>query len=670
MASVKKAPKKVSKRKVKKATGVVVPLGALKTNESNVIGEFTALGKLVQFCKKSGLSVIQLLPVNDTAMQSSPYSSVSAFALHPIYINLPSLPEWEEACKKDSSIQEEYNSYIEQHKNDARYNYESVLNWKTALLHKIYSNAGQSIKVSAFCKENPWVVPYAVYKNLKENYNQASWKEWQSKDQFLTEDEISERWKSPALRLKHHFYVWLQIRASEQFANASAEAAEAGIMLKGDIPIMMNEDSADTWEKKELFDMKNRAGSPPDFENPNGQSWGFPTYNWRIMAAEKYGWWHTRIKQAAKYYGAFRIDHVLGFFRIWAISEGEYTGRLGHEEPSLPIKKADFFKAGFDEGRLNWLSEPHIHSEWARERKSLEAVCKQLGTEELWNFKDEIKVQDDIRRMLDSVGSCEDDKRMLLEKWTDRALIKCADDAFIPAWQRNESTAWRSLNEEERGKLEAIFRENHEANEELWKKQGETLLEELTNQSDMIPCAEDLGVSLECVPAVLAEKGILGLRVVRWCRKWREDGQPFVPLTDYDELSVSTTSVHDSSTLRQWWNTEKDAVRAFVRDFGDKSEDAENKINAENAFGEKEAEFVLSSAARAKSALFIPPLQDFLYLRSAYYSADENGERVNVPGTVTAFNWTYRVGAELEELLKDKELIKKIKSIATLHKAK
>ncbi len=657
-----------TKKKAKRITGIVVPLGAIKTKESMVIGEYPALSSLIEFCKKCDLGLLQLLPVNDTAMQSSPYSSVSAFALHPIYISLTSLPEWTEAVSKDSSIQSEYDAFVSQHKDDERYNYEEVLKWKMSLLHKIYSNAGQSIKVNKFCKDNPWVVPYAVYKNLKEEYLQASWKEWKKEDQSLTKDEISERWKKPTLRLKHQFYVWLQIRASEQFAAVAKQAKDAKIILKGDIPIMMNEDSADTWEEKTLFDMKNRAGSPPDYENPNGQSWGFPIYDWKEMASQEYGWWKTRIEQAAKYYGAFRIDHVLGFFRIWAIPEGEYTGKLGHEEPSKVIKRTELEKAGFDKGRINWLCEPHIRSEWAKDRKALEATCDKLGSEELWNFKKSIKVQDDIRKALEAVGACEDDKNMLLSKWTDRALIKCGKDSFIPSWQHTETTAWQSLNDNERNELSKLFAELHEKNEKLWKKQGDTLLSVLTGASDMIACAEDLGVSLSCVPPVLKKLGILGLRVARWCRKWSEEGQPFVSFEDYDELSVTTTSVHDSSTLRQWWNGEQDSVRAFIKALKANG-DVDNDIKAENYFGEKEADFVLSSCAKSASMLFVPPLQDFLYLSSKYYEMDENKERINIPGTVTPFNWTYRVNATMEELLEDSSLLGKIKAITALHKA-
>ena len=668
MATMRKAGKSANKKMVGKTTGIVVPLGAIKTDESLVIGEFPALEKLIQFCKKSGLGALQLLPVNDTAMQSSPYSSVSAFALHPIYISLKALPEWAEAVSKDSSIQVEYDSFVEQHKNDERYNYEAVLNWKTVLLHKIYNAAGKACNIDTFCKKNPWVKSYAVYKNLKEKYLQASWKEWKKEEQILSKDDIQKRWKDASLLDNHSFYVWLQIRASEQFSSVAKLAKKEKIILKGDIPIMMNEDSVDTWEEKTLFDMKNRAGSPPDYENPNGQSWGFPIYDWKSMEAQDYGWWKIRIEQAAKYYSAFRIDHVLGFFRIWAIPEGEYTGKLGHEEPSKTIKRSELEKLGFDEGRLNWLSEPHIRSEWAKDRKSLEAVCDKLGNEELWNFKKSIKVQDDIRKALDSVSACDDDKNMLLSKWTDRALIKTGKNDFIPSWQHTETTAWQSLNDGERNALSSLFRELHEKNEKLWKKQGDTLLSVLTSASDMTACAEDLGVSLSCVPPVLDKLGILGLRVVRWCRKWNEDGQPFVPFADYDELSVSTTSVHDSSTLRQWWNGETDSVRAFIKAFKT-NDDVYRDIKAENYFGEKEAEFVLSNAAKCNSALFIPPLQDFLYLSSKYYEIDENKERINIPGTVTAFNWTYRVNATMEELLADSALINKIKAIASVHKS-
>lgn len=668
MTNTKRAELLHKERKLEKATGIVVPLGALRTNDSPVIGEYPSLKLLIDFCKKSGLKVLQLLPVNDTAMQSSPYSSVSAFALHPIYISITELPEYQKACEKDAALKADYEAFIEKHKSDSRYDYEIILNEKMSLLKRIYTYAGQSTKQTSFIKENPWVVPYAVYKQLKSEHNQASWKEWPSKYQFLTEDEISERWKTASYRLSHNFYVWTQIRAAEQFSQIAGYAKENKIILKGDLPIMMNEDSCDCWEKKELFDTKNRAGSPPDFENPRGQNWGFPTYNWKIMEKENYTWWHNRILQAAKYYKAFRIDHVLGFFRIWSIPEEENDGSMGHENPCITIKKSLLFSLGFSEERIKWLSEPHLATSIVEDRNALNEVCIKLPNEELWNFKTTIKGQKDIIRLLSRYS--EHDRNAILSKWTDRVFIplntedKNNKEELLPYWLHEQTTPWKSLSQEEKDILNKLFSNIHEENEKLWEAQGEKLLTELVNQSDMVACAEDLGVSLNCVPKVLDKKEILGLRVIRWCREWTKEGQPFVDFKDYDKLSITTTSVHDSSTLRQWWNTEKDSVRAFIY----KNKATEEDISAESRFSSKEAKFVLRHAAETNSSWFVSPLQDFLYMKDKYYVEDENEERINIPGTVSKFNWTYRLSVTIENLLKDKELIKDIKELVAIHK--
>ena len=200
----------------------------------------------------------------------------------------------------------------------------------------------------------------------------------------------------------------------------------------------------------------------------------------------------------------------------------------------------------------------------------------------------------------------------------------------------------------------------------------------------MIPCGEDLGVGIACVPETMKNHDILGLRVVRWCRYWEKENQPFVAFKDYENLSVVTTSVHDSSTLRQWWDDEKESVFAFLKENpqvaglekSEQSEKDDTESEEKSKIAEKLSDFakkdfspeiaqkVLQAVSKANSMWFIPPLQDILYLSEKYYAEDSKEERINIPGTVTQFNWTYRMPVSIEELSTNKEIISNIKLLS------
>ncbi len=231
--------------KIKKSTGVAVPLGALRTENSPFIGEYTSLKRFALFCKNSGLSVIQLLPVLDTGTQSSPYSSLRAFALHPIYINLTTIPTFESCYSKDPEFKKVYEELISL--SDAkRYDYERILNLKDILLRKIF-RVVKNVDGLMQCKyrdeyldfierNSRWLKPYCVFKNLKYKYMQAGWKNWPSEDKNLTEEEILRRWNDQSLFENHRFYAWEQFVAHKELQKVSMEVRSLGITLKGDIP--------------------------------------------------------------------------------------------------------------------------------------------------------------------------------------------------------------------------------------------------------------------------------------------------------------------------------------------------------------------------------------------------------------------------------------------------
>ncbi len=660
----------------KKLTGVAVPLGALYTKENPIIGEFPDLIPFVDFCKASGLSLIQLLPVNDTGTQSSPYSGLSAFALHPIYIRIKDVPGFAELYDSNEKFKKSYNSFTKNFKYTLRYDYDGIMNTKISLLQQVYetTEAGKTGKpdaaLSKWIKANPWVVTYAVYKNLKWNYMQASWKAWHKEDQKKTDAEILELWETKAFKKEHLFYAWLQMIAEEQFKASVAYAKKNGILLKGDMPILMNEDSCDAWAYPQYFNQNLRAGSPADGDNPNGQNWGFPTYNWPNLKTDDYSWWKNRLINASKFYDAYRLDHILGFFRIWAIPDTDTNALNGHTEPYAAIKKDKLYELGFDDDRIRWLSQPHIPTNaieditWNHENshKILAIFANRIGNEELWLFDKSLKGPKAILET-SLTGLCTEEaeprvKEVLINYWSNRTLFEIAKNKFIPLWTYNKSTSWGSLNDQEKEGLEELFVALNKSNEKLWKKQADEIFTALTSTVKMVPCGEDLGVGIACVPKTMKAHNILGLRVVRWSREWAEEGQPYVPFADYEPLSVTTTSVHDSSTIRQWWNTEKESAQAFI------------KANPE-AFGEEYEEFtpetaekIMKLASKSASQWHISPLQDFLFMEEKYWLENADDERINIPGTVTTFNWTYRIPVSIEDLMKNKKLIEKINNVS------
>lgn len=652
-------------------TGVAVPVAALRSKESCGIGEFADIIPFADFCEKAGLNLIQLLPVNDTGTESSPYSALSAFALHPLYLRIQDLPE---AKKFSSAIKELAAKY----ENEERFDYTSIRNAKLNLLHEIYNANETQIKESAksgplakWISENPWITNYAVFMNLKYYNFEASWKTW-DKMRTPSHVEIHNRWEKETHKSGHIFYAWLQMHLHKQFLEAAEYCSRKNIALKGDIPIMMNEDSCDIWANPEFFRFDLRAGSPPDDSNPTGQNWGFPIYNWDNLEEDDFSWWKARLKNAAKYYNAFRIDHILGFFRIWSVPDGEQTGALGWTMPHQGITETELSILGFTGDRLRWITQPHVPTkdieavnnyDYLGTHGQLHKVMDRIGDEELWLFKPSIHNDGDIRK----TDLSEPVKEALCRKWRDRVLLVTgrsnrAEHEYSPVWKYYESTAWQTLSYEEKTKLEKLFHEKRKTGEEMWKKQAEKLLSMITNATDMLPCAEDLGDIPACVPEVLKELNIYGLKVMRWEREWDKQGQPFRDIHSYQENSVATPSVHDSSTLRDWWENEEGA-EAFCKTFFPGYDEQRPQEIKPGKYNPATAEKVLTLLSETSSKLFVPPIQDWLALSEEFYSEKASSERINIPGSVSKFNWTYRLPVTAEDLKKNKTLCNAIQKI-------
>jgi 4-alpha-glucanotransferase len=635
--------------------GTAIPLASIKTRGGWRTGEFPDLVPFGKLCRKAGLTVLQLLPVNDTGGQSSPYFALSAFALHPLYLRVKDLPEAAKAPEAGAAL----DAFAAQATPGERFPYEEAVAVKDKALRMVFDASAKAImadaKLAAFMAENPWVRTYALFKHLKESNNQKAWMDWATA-RDPDPAELATLWADPSTAQERLYHVWVQMHCANQFATAAEALATDGIVLLGDIPILMNVDSADVWADRRWFNLDMRAGAPPDMFSQLGQNWGFPTYNWQTLEQDGHSFWLNRIREADRYYSAFRIDHVLGFFRIWALHEREESGYLGRFMPGASLSREELHSNGFSDERIRWLSQPHIRGEQVRTAggnlDKAASSLEQLGNEDLYLFGPDIHGEKDIRHLgLDSAT-----ENFLLHAWRDRVLLPVKDDFFVPTWRFRDASAWNSLSDHERHSLEGLVSGKQAEEQPIWEHHGRALLAMLAKASGMLPCAEDLGAVPPCVPKVMSELGVPGLRIPRWTRDWDSPGQPYITLSDYPELSVCTPSVHDTSTLRGWWENEGER-QGFAAACCPEHQEKE-KLDPQTARS------VLSTLASSASRLFVLQLQDLLDLAETYRAADPARDRINVPGIVDGFNWTWRMGPDTETLLADTNWIRSIRAIA------
>ncbi|MDR1970601.1 MAG: 4-alpha-glucanotransferase [Treponema sp.] len=658
----------------KRLTGVVVPVGALRGKGSLGVGEFPDLADFAVLCKKMGLGLIQILPVNDSGYESAPYWSLTAFALHPVYLRIEDLEEFKHPLP---GLREKIAGYGAQFDKETRFPFQRICRAKMEILREIYDvHKGDIAKKAAagglaqWIGKNPWVKEYAVYRRFKELNGERSWKQWDNHRQ-VTAATIETLWQDEKLRGGHLFWAWLQEALDTQFRRAARAVADLGLILMGDIPILMNDDSVDVWAHPEYFHLDLSAGAPPDMYSPGGQNWGFPVYNWQALAGDNYEWWQNRLAAAGKHYGAYRIDHVLGFFRIWASSIRDLSGSsmMGRFIPYAPVTQKDLKDLGFDKGRVRWVSRPHVptgevweyirnnwggdHSEddvAAEAGRVFSAALDRIGDEELWLFKDTIGGEKDI----DALGLHPAARDYLIEAWHNRIFLEYEKGHFSPLWFYRDSRAYASLSDGEKRQLETLLEKRKAESEKVWEEQGKKLLMALCASSSMLPCAEDLGAVPDCVPRVLGALKILGLRVVRWFRDWDREDQPYVALEDYPELTICTPAVHDSSTVREWWEREanQEQFSGFI-----------GVPSLPRVYNPGTAKVILSKIASARSRFRVFQIQDLLHLSNRWYAPDPASERINVPGTYNEFNWTYRLPAPIEEIGQDADFIKAVEEL-------
>ncbi len=322
---------------IKHHHGLAVPLFSLYSAHSCGIGEFPDLLPLLDWCTSIGLDVVQLLPLNDTGWDTSPYNALSAFALNPIHIGLSSLPYLSEY----PILLDELKT-IPKLSHSSRIHYAQVRESKERFLRHYYQLTHHRIMTREdyhqFIKRADWLQGYALFKSLKSEQKWTSWDSWPEDLRFPHPTFFQHLLNQ--YRDEVNWHCFLQFLCDHQLQDVKKYATTRKVFLMGDIPILISRDSADVWLHRDLFDLNYSAGAPPDIFSMEGQNWGFPIYNWDNLQQHNFQWWVNRLKHASRYYHIYRIDHIVGFFRIWAIPSG-LTGKEGCFIPADPTKWID-----------------------------------------------------------------------------------------------------------------------------------------------------------------------------------------------------------------------------------------------------------------------------------------------------------------------------------------
>lgn len=622
--------------------GVAVPVAALRSRHGCGIGEFADLRYLVDWCANTGQSIINLLPVNDTGMNSSPYSALSAMALHPAYLRLDDMP-------MPQSMKARVAEMRQAQEGKSRVAFTEIVSFKEKILRELYlRDRDESIaQVPREFRDQRWLVEYAVYRHLKDRYHGSAWFQWnpeEEKSEEVRQLLLHPEWHRIEEYFVHNirqagFYVWLQYHLHKQLSAVREHADARGVFLKGDMPIMLERDSVDVWLNPQLFNHHLRAGAPPDMFSPAGQNWGFPVYNWPAHEQQHFFWWRERIAQLAKYFTAYRIDHVLGFFRLWCIEEGNHSGIDGFFQPAGSLSSADFHELGLSEAQTALLSGVAVDQADVSRLPAGAVVSDSAGQ---W-LKSELLNEQGIT----SLGAEGDLQNELLRRLHERPFLLIAG-MYYPAWAiRDRLARSQGLSEQTKEAIATRVERLQNDDQPRQQAQGQKILSVLREAAAMLPCAEDLGVVPDYVRPTLAAMGILSLKVYRWEAVENIPKDP----QGYPFLSLATSSVHDSSNLREWLASEPEHITGIQVHGG--------QATAGQIHG------FLARLYSSPSMIVMIPLQDLLALDEKFHG-DASQERVNVPGTVTDFNWTYRMPLNIEDMLYEEKLRDAVKDLVSL----
>lgn len=648
----------------RKLAGTQVPVFSLRTRKSAGIGDFGDLKTMIDFVASTGQKVLQLLPINDTTIthtwtDSYPYSCISVFAIHPQYADLHALPELKDAKARAEAekTRAELNALD-------KIDYEKVNDFKINYLRQIFNQEGEKMMKTAeykafFQASELWLVPYAQYSYLRDKNGTADFNQWpdhqvwDEAERKVLADPKTAAYKNVA------FFYFVQFVLDRQMQEAHEHAKAKGVILKGDIPIGVNRNGCDVWTEPKYFNLNGQAGAPPDDFSANGQNWGFPTYNWFEMLKDGCQWWNRRFQNMARYFDAYRIDHVLGFFRIWEIPVHSVHGLLGQFAPALAMSREEIESYGlhFQEDRF---TRPFI-TDWVLDRVFHERAgeVKEKYLDRLDDERYQMKSEVDTQRKVEALFADVTNEK---ELWLRDGLYALISDVlfvrdhtnpgvFHPRISAQLDFIYESLYDNDKAAFNRLYNDYfYRRNNQFWYQEAMKKLPKLVQATRMLVCAEDLGMVPDCVPWVMDELKILSLELQSMPK---DPSVKFGHLSRNPYRSVCTISSHDMPTLRMWWDENIQRTQEYYNTMLYRQGSAPHPLPGWLASD------IISRHLTSPSMLCILSIQDWLATDEALRLPDADAERINIPATPKHY-WRYRMHLNIEDLAADKRFVQNI----------
>ena len=648
----------------RKLAGTQVPVFSLRTRKSAGIGDFGDLKTMIDFVASTGQKVLQLLPINDTTIthtwtDSYPYSCISVFAIHPQYADLHALPEL-----KDAKARAEVEKTRAELNALDKIDYEKVNDFKINYLRQIFNQEGgkmmKTAEYKAFFQDTElWLVPYAQYSYLRDKNGTADFNQWPDHQVWDEAERKALADPKTAAYKNVAFFYFVQFVLDRQMQEAHEHAKAKGVILKGDIPIGVNRNGCDVWMEPKYFNLNGQAGAPPDDFSANGQNWGFPTYNWFEMLKDGCQWWNRRFKNMARYFDAYRIDHVLGFFRIWEIPVHSVHGLLGQFAPALAMSREEIESYGlhFQEDRF---TRPFI-TDWVLDRMFHERAgeVKEKYLDRLDDERYQMKPEVDTQRKVEALFADATDEK---ELWLRDGLYALISDVlfvrdhtnpgvFHPRISAQLDFIYESLYDNDKAAFNRLYNDYfYRRNNQFWYQEAMKKLPKLVQATRMLVCAEDLGMVPDCVPWVMDELKILSLELQSMPK---DPSVKFGHLSRNPYRSVCTISSHDMPTLRMWWDENIQRTQEYYNTMLYRQGPAPHPLPGWLASD------IISRHLTSPSMLCILSIQDWLATDEALRLPDANAERINIPANPKHY-WRYRMHLNIEDLAADKRFVQSI----------
>ena len=647
--------------------GTLVPVFSLRSEGSFGVGDFGDLKSMINLVYATGQRVLQILPVNDTTtthswQDSYPYSCISIFAIHPQYVDLRQLPALTNAKQRNDfeALREQLNAL-------PQIDYEQVNTAKIKYLRLLFAQEGSKVLSSKGFKQfmlqaGSWLVPYAQYCVLRDKYGTACFSQWPDHNTWNEAD------RDELLRIRSQeydeasFWYYVQYILHNQLLEAHQYARKKHVILKGDIPIGVSRYGCDVWTEPRYFNLNGQAGAPPDDFSVNGQNWGFPTYNWDAMLKDGCQWWIRRFQNMAQYFDAYRIDHVLGFFRIWEIPVNAVHGLLGQFQPSLGMTREEIESYGLsflehqfcDPFIANWVLDRIFHE------RADEVKTKYLDYDhdDIWKLKPAYDTQRKIEKAFDGVT---DEHELHLRDGlyslvSDVLFVRDHKDnsKFHPRISAQFNFTYEALYDNDKAAFNRLYNDYfYRRNNQFWYDEAMKKLPVLVQATRMLVCAEDLGMVPDCVSWVMNELRVLSLEI---------QSMPKDPHVRFGHLnrnpyrSVCTFSTHDMPTLRQWWDEDISRTQDYFNTM------LYHEGPAPHPLPGWLARDIVSRQLASPSMLCVLSIQDWLAMDERLRLKDADAERINIPAD-PHYYWRYRMHVSIEKLMNDASFTENVRDL-------